>query len=33
MALTRSVDRVNENGRELLTYGTAAFPSPSLTTI
>ena len=26
MALTRSVDQVDENGRELLTYGTAAFP-------
>ena len=24
MALTRSVDRVDENGRELLTYGTEA---------
>ena len=26
MALTRSVDKVDENGRELLTYGTADFP-------
>ena len=26
MALTRSVDQVDENGRELLTYGTDAFP-------
>ena len=26
MALTCSVDQVDENGRELLTYGTAAFP-------
>ena len=26
MGLTRSVDQVDENGRELLTYGTAEFP-------
>ena len=26
MALTKSVDRVDENGREILTYGTEDFP-------
>ena len=26
MALTRSVDQVDENGREILTYGTEDFP-------
>ena len=33
MALTVSIDQVDETGRELLSYGTANSPSPFSTTI
>ena len=33
MALTQSIDHVDENGREILTYGTEEFPIAFLMTI